>query len=66
MVIIEEDLGKQVQILSDVLTVDNNLAVKKGSIGVVVGDGFGYYDIKFNTQETIQVVFASHCKLINY
>jgi hypothetical protein len=66
MVIIEEDLGKQVQVLLDIHTVDNNLAVKKGSIGVVVGDGFGYYDIKFNTQETIQVVFASHCKLINY
>lgn len=65
MEMMEDVIGKQVQLISDISTSDNNLVVKKGSIGIVVGDGFGFYDIKFENQDTVQVVFATQCKILN-
>jgi hypothetical protein len=61
----EDVIGKKVEITSDVQTIDNELVVEKRSVGVVVGSGFGFYDIKFENIEAVQVVFAKHCKILN-
>lgn len=61
----EDVIGKKIQVKTDVQTASDELVVKKGSKGIIVGDGFGFYDIKFEGQEVVQVVFANVCELIN-